>query len=127
MPGALVLLLTLVICGSYAFALFAAIFGTVLAPPADRRVHLFLLLLVAFVCGLHTLAFGHSRYHLPLMPLVLLYAASAVVHRHGLWQQRRRWAFWLACGICAVFVGGWTWMLVAVDGDRVLNLLRSFT
>jgi 4-amino-4-deoxy-L-arabinose transferase-like glycosyltransferase len=124
--GAVVLLLTLLICGSYVFALFTGIFGATLAPPADRRIHLFLLLLIVFICGLHTLAFGHSRYHLPLMPLVLLYAASAVAHRHLLWQRRGQWGFRLACAACAVFVCGWTWMLVVVDGERVMNLLRSF-
>jgi 4-amino-4-deoxy-L-arabinose transferase-like glycosyltransferase len=126
-PPPLLLLLTLAICGSYAFALLTAVFGATLAPPRNRRVHLFLLLLVAYVCGLHSLAFGHSRYHLPLMPLILLYTASAMVHRHAIWQQRRSWRFLLTCGIGVVFVGGWVWMLVAVDGERVLNLLRSFT
>jgi 4-amino-4-deoxy-L-arabinose transferase-like glycosyltransferase len=126
-PRPLVLLLTAAICASYVLALFAGVFGAVLAPPGDRRVHLFLLLLVAFVCGLHTLAFGHSRYHLPLMPLVLLYAASAVVHRHALWGRRRSRSFRLACALCAVFVGGWAWTLAVVDGERVLNLFRSLT
>lgn len=117
--------LALLLCGSYVLALFAGFFGLVLAPPADRRVHLFLLLLSAFVCALHTLAFGHSRYHLPLMPLVLIYAASAVVHRKEIWRQRRRWAFALACGLCAVFVTGWLWGLVVVDPQRILHLLHG--
>jgi len=125
LPRPVLVLLTLLICGAYAFALFAGVFGAFLAPPADRRLHLFLLLLMAFICGLHTLAFGHSRYHLPLMPLVILFAASAVVHRRDLWAGRRGWRFWLAAGACAVFAGGWVWMIVAVDGQHILNLLRS--
>lgn len=116
--------LGLLVCGSYVLALFAGIFGMMLCPPTDRRIHLFLLLVIAFVCALHTLAFGHSRYHLPLMPLVLVYAASAVVHRQEIWQQRRRWAFVLACGFCAVFVAGWLWDLVIVDSQRILHLLH---
>jgi hypothetical protein len=70
------------------------------------------------------LAFAHSRYHLPLMPLVILYAASAVIQRRAIWSQRRGWRFWLAGGVCAAFVGGWVWMIVAVDGEHILNLLR---
>lgn len=116
--------LALLLCGSYVLALFAGIFGMMLARPADLRVHLFLLLVIAFICALHTLAFGHSRYHLPLMPLVLVYAASAVIHRKEIWQQRRRWPFRLACGICAVFVAGWVWGVIVVDPDRILHLLR---
>jgi hypothetical protein len=126
-PRPVILLLTVVICGAYVFALFASVFGAALAPPPDRRVHVFLVLLVAFVCGLHTLAFGHSRYHLPLMPLLLLYAASAVVNRRSIWEGRRSWKLWLAAGACAMFVGGWIWMIVAVDGERILNLVRFTT
>jgi 4-amino-4-deoxy-L-arabinose transferase-like glycosyltransferase len=116
--------LTLLICGSYVFVFFAALFGMVMAPPADRRTHLFLLLLIAFICGMHTLVFGHSRYHLPLIPLVLVYTASAVVHRRDIWQKRRSWSFRLACGFCAVFVAGWLWQMIAVDSERLFRLLH---
>lgn len=117
--------LGLLICGSYVLALFLGLFGIVLAPPDDRRIHLFLLLLMAFVCGLHTLAFGHSRYHLPLMPLILIYAAGAVVRWRDIWAQRRRWSFRLACGLCVLFVAGWLWEMIAVDPDRIRQLLHS--
>jgi 4-amino-4-deoxy-L-arabinose transferase-like glycosyltransferase len=116
--------LALLICGSYVCVLFAALFGMVLAPPADLRSHLFLLLLLAFICGMHTLAFGHSRYHLPVIPLVLVYTASAVAHRRDIWQKRRGWPFRLSCGLCAVFVVGWLWQMVAVDSDRLFRLLH---
>jgi 4-amino-4-deoxy-L-arabinose transferase-like glycosyltransferase len=119
--------LAVLIFGSYVFALFAGVFGIFLAPPADRRVHLFLLLVIAFICGMHTLVFGHSRYHLPLMPLVLLYAAAALVRRREIWARRRSPLFWAACSLCLVFVGGWLWSFLALDGERLLNLLRSGT
>lgn len=117
--------LGVLLCGSYVLTFFAGILGLVLAPPADRRIHLFLLLLIAFVCALHTLAFAHSRYHLPLMPLVLIYAASAIVHRREIWQQRRRLAFVLASGLCVVFLAGWLWGIVVVDPQRILHLLHA--
>jgi 4-amino-4-deoxy-L-arabinose transferase-like glycosyltransferase len=116
-----VLLLATVICGTYVLVLFAGVFGILLAPPADRRVHLFVLLVIAFVCGMHTLVFGHSRYHLPLMPLVMIYAASAVLQWRTLWQ-RRGWAFWRACAVCLLFIGGWLWEAVVVDWARIANL-----
>ncbi len=119
------LLLAVTICGSYVFVLLAGVFGAIGAPPADRRLHLFLLLLIGYVCAMHTLSIGHSRYHLPVMPLVMLYAASAVAHRRAIWEQRRHWRFWLAAGVSAVFVGGWAWLIVVIDGERILNLLRS--
>ena len=49
--GPVLMGLALLLCGSYVLALFAGVFGMVLTPPADRRVHLFLLLVIAFICA----------------------------------------------------------------------------
>jgi hypothetical protein len=45
--------------------------------PVDVRMHWFLLLLIAFVCAAHTAVFGHERYRLPLMPLMIIYGLPA--------------------------------------------------
>jgi 4-amino-4-deoxy-L-arabinose transferase-like glycosyltransferase len=123
--GPVILVLTLVIFGSYAIAMTLGVFGFVLAPPLERRIHWLLFLMAAFICAMHTLTFGHSRYHLPLMPFVLLYSASAWVHRREVWQRRRTPAFGLACGLTGVFVLGWLWEIVVADGERYWNVLRS--
>jgi 4-amino-4-deoxy-L-arabinose transferase-like glycosyltransferase len=120
-----IVVLTVLIFGSYAFALLFGVFGVMLAPPSDRRAHWFLLLVMAFICGMHTLVFAHSRYHLPLMPLILVYTASALVHARTLWQQRSGWRFRLACGVSGVFVCGWVWLIINVDLERYLSALRS--
>jgi 4-amino-4-deoxy-L-arabinose transferase-like glycosyltransferase len=61
--------------------------GLVLVPPTDRRSHAFILLVVLFVCGVHSVVFAHSRYHLPLVPLLGIYAAAAVRSRG--WRRFR--------------------------------------
>ena len=66
---------------------------------------------------MHTLTFAHSRYHLPLMPLVMLFAAGAIAHAGSIWRQRRRPAFLAATGVCGLLVTGWAWLFVAVDWD----------
>ena len=123
-PAALVLL-TAVIFGSYAAALILGVFGAALAPPPDRRAHVFFLLVIAFVCGIHTLVFAHSRYHLPVMPLVLAYAASAIVNRREEWHRRGSWWFRLACGLGGLFLFGWGWEIFVVDFERFTSLLRD--
>jgi 4-amino-4-deoxy-L-arabinose transferase-like glycosyltransferase len=120
-PKLVVLGMMGVIFGYYVFVLLAGIIGAVMVPPGDRQSHAFLLLLLAFVCGMHTLVFGHSRYHLPVMPLVLLYSASALVHARELWQRRATWSFRLAAGLCGVFLGGTIWVTVTYDLARFLN------
>jgi 4-amino-4-deoxy-L-arabinose transferase-like glycosyltransferase len=125
MPKLVVLLLTMIIFGTYAAAMLLGVFGMVLTPLADRRLHWFLLLVIAFICGMHTLVFGHSRYHLPVMPLVMVFSASALVSGRELWQAPRRWSFWLAGSLCAVLVAGWLWTLAAGDLERFMNLMGS--
>jgi len=109
---------------AYIAALFLAVFGVAFAPPADRPAHWLLLCVIAFVCGLHTLAFGHPRYHLPVMPLVLAYAAAALVHARAIGRRRRRPAFWLAAGLCATFLLAWSWRAAGPDLGHYLDLLR---
>lgn len=123
-PPAL-LALTGLIFGSYAAAILLGIFGAVAAPPADWRTHALLLLLIAFICGMHTLSFGHSRYHLPLMPFVLIYAARALARSRAIWGRRRSRAFALACGLAAVAVAGWAVEIAVVDAQRFLAAIRS--
>jgi hypothetical protein len=71
-----------VVCGtfliplSYMMVMVLACFGAFFSPPTDWRAHIFLLLLISFISGMHTLTFGHERYHLPLIPFLLLYAGA---------------------------------------------------
>jgi 4-amino-4-deoxy-L-arabinose transferase-like glycosyltransferase len=123
LPRAAVLLLALIIFSSFGGAMFLGIYGAMLAPLADRRIQWLFLLVIAYVCGMHTLVFGHSRYHLPLMPLVLVFAAAALVNVRGIWAQRRTGSFWSAGALCCVLVAGWLWGLVAGDLDRFMHAL----
>jgi len=109
----------------YVAVLYLAVFGLFFAPPADRRVHWLLVCVIAYVCGLHTIVFGHSRYHLPIMPLVLLYTAGAVTQARAIWAQRRGPRFALGVALCAVLLAGWTWTFIAVDWQRFAGAVAS--
>jgi hypothetical protein len=124
-PKMIVIGLSLVIVGAYVLALFLGVFGMCMVPPENRFVHLLLLLLMAYITGMHTLVFGHSRYHLPLMPLVLLYSAAACVHFRMIWERRSLWSFRLAAGICLLFIAGWALRTWAADTHVISNLLNS--
>jgi 4-amino-4-deoxy-L-arabinose transferase-like glycosyltransferase len=125
LSGLATALLTLVVFGSYAAALVTGLFGMVLAPPQDKRLHWLMLLLIAYICGMHTLTFGHSRYHLPVMPFVLGYSASALVQARGLWQRKGERSFWLAGLLSSLFLLGWAWEVVVVDFERYRSAVLS--
>jgi hypothetical protein len=124
-PQSVIVISGLAIQVSYVAALFLSIFGILFNPPADRRMHWLFLCIIAFICGLHTITFGHSRYHLPLIPLILLYAASAWTSRRTIWKQRWGGRFGLAVSLCLVFVLGWCWNVVAGDWALVLGVLAK--
>jgi hypothetical protein len=122
-PG--LLALTALIFGSYVAAMIAGIFGVVVRPPSDWRGHVLLLLVISYICAMHTLSFGHSRYHLPLMPLILVYAGNAVVYAREIWARRKTWVFGLALALVALFVAGWAWEVLIVDLQRFTAMIRS--
>ncbi len=102
-----VLALAAVIVGVYAATMLLGIFGAVLAPPRNWQMHVFLLVLIAFVTALHCVAFGHSRYHLPLMPIVIIYAAAAGMQWRSLLAQWRSWKFALATLLAGGLAASW--------------------
>jgi 4-amino-4-deoxy-L-arabinose transferase-like glycosyltransferase len=115
---------TLVITFSYILVTLGASLGFFLALPMDRRAHRFFLLLMLFICGMHTVVFGHERYHLPLIPFLYLYAAAAVVNRSwhrlqdGMSVAVSPGAAWMILFLI------WAWEVCIVDMARIQALLR---
>ena len=104
-PG--ILATAVVILGVYVATLLSGIWGALLRVSNPWQAHVFPILIIAFVCGVHTLVFAHSRYHLPLMPLVAVYAAATWTNMDEVRRQWRRPAFWVAATICGALVTNW--------------------
>jgi 4-amino-4-deoxy-L-arabinose transferase-like glycosyltransferase len=113
------LLLAVVICGSYAMVLFAAVFGSCCVPPGDARMHWFLVISILFPCAVHTMIFAHSRYHLPVIPLLTVYAAAAITNWQTIWHARRTWRFAIAAAMCLIIGIGWLRELALVDSQAM--------
>jgi hypothetical protein len=114
-PLGITIAVAIFVCAYYAITLFAALFGALMTPPADRSCHLLLVAWIAFPAALHAIAFAHSRYHLPLVPILTVYAAAAFVQRGTIIERRRTWAFATAGVACALLVASWMREFVILD------------
>jgi 4-amino-4-deoxy-L-arabinose transferase-like glycosyltransferase len=118
--------LTLVIFGGYVAAIVSGVFGVAVLRPADPGGRRVILLVVAYVCALHTLSFGHPRYHLPLIPLILVVgSAPALMAAREVWSRRRSGAFGLACAALGVLAAGWCLEAFSTDLGRFVGALRG--
>jgi hypothetical protein len=83
------------------------------------------LLAIVFVCALHVVVFGHPRYRLPLMPLLMLYAGAALtrVRLKEVLDVRRSWPA-LAGGV--LFIAIWIVQFAVRDWPFVRALIDGF-
>jgi 4-amino-4-deoxy-L-arabinose transferase-like glycosyltransferase len=109
-----------------AYALVAALgaAGIWMAAPRDKRSHAILLLPVLVLIAAHTIVFGHSRYHLPIVPIFGLYGAALVVERVPSFAILRRPALIGAAASIAILVSVWVRQVVVTDLDRIMSLVH---
>jgi 4-amino-4-deoxy-L-arabinose transferase-like glycosyltransferase len=112
LPRPVVIALAAVIAGYYVALMLAGTLGVVLRPPPDRLQLALVLSVVAVLAGVHALSVGHSRYHIPLMPLVALFAARLWTARSEPVAPRRLAA---AVALALLLIGGWTTTVVRFD------------
>jgi len=112
LPKARVLVAAAAILASYGAVMVLGIFGATAVDSQNWRMHVFVLLLMAYVCGIHSLVFAHSRYHLPLMPLVGMFAAAAWCGRGEIVRHWRQPRVLLAAGVSLVLLAYWASELV---------------
>lgn len=121
LPSAAVLLLAVVVCAYYALTLLVGIAGGMLCPPRDRLAAAAAWSVVAVICLVHALVYGHSRYHVVVMPVIAIAAAALLVHYRAAASGRvRRGIVALAC---AVFVAAWVVQVVQDDLGPLLHVL----
>jgi 4-amino-4-deoxy-L-arabinose transferase-like glycosyltransferase len=124
-PGWFLVTSSVAVLVSYVVTMLLAAAGLFLLPWSDWKAHVAPLLVVVWITGLHTVVFGHSRYHLPLMPLLIVYAAAALNDRSWLRFRvapRRRWAIaatWLVLALI------WSHEVLIRDTDRIRQIIMA--
>lgn len=113
--------------GAYCIVLIAGLTGLAFALARGGpglSFHLFVVALLALVTAVHALAFGHPRYHLPLIPLLCVYAGRALSMRREVWHARRSSAFAVSCALGALAIVIWLREILVVEFPRIQQLLR---
>lgn len=124
-PPWLALTIMIIIPVSYAFVMVFACLGLFLAHPKDQRFHVLFLVIILFMSGLHALVFGHPRYHLPLIPVLILYGASAISERS--WFNIRK-SLKIAAGPITAYgllLMAWGREVLLVESERVRLFLNN--
>jgi hypothetical protein len=113
-----------VIC--FAAVAVSGVAGVWLASSHSWRANIALLLPALAIMAAHTIAFGHSRYHVPMIPILALYAAS-------LWSTgwsaspaqltQHRFVFVGAAASVLVLALIWGRQLLVVDAGRIQRFL----
>lgn len=98
--------------------------GLWLTVPSDRRLHFILLFPVVLITAAHTIVFGHSRYHLPSMPILGIYAAAlSTAGLRGLRLSTRPLLLGADATVSVLCVI-WVRQVAFADASRIAVLLR---
>ncbi len=121
-PRAVALGLAVCFGGYYVLLILLGVAGGILRPPPDRVQLALILSFFVLLMGVHALTIGHSRYHIPLMPFVAVFAARLVVVPSR--SEKRGRLVWVAI-VSLVLVVSWANTFVAVDLPELLESLEN--
>jgi 4-amino-4-deoxy-L-arabinose transferase-like glycosyltransferase len=118
-PKSLGLVASALIVVAYAALTLMFAAGIWLAP-ATWRENALLLLPVVAITAAHTIVFGHSRYHMPLIPIMALYAAALFCRPARVWRGSLRTVAAALTG--AVFLVIWGREIIVTEWPRIQSL-----
>jgi 4-amino-4-deoxy-L-arabinose transferase-like glycosyltransferase len=103
----LIFLVWAAIIFSYSFLVLTGVFGIIFGYAENKAAGQFFLLTVFYFTFIHALVFGHSRYHVPLVPLIGIYSSYALLNTGKIWNSRKTAKFKFSIGLCFIFVLIW--------------------
>jgi 4-amino-4-deoxy-L-arabinose transferase-like glycosyltransferase len=105
----------------YGIVVLGSVFGLIYNFGSRPIAVLITLVLFAYFTGMHALVFGHSRYHLPLVPLLAVFASWSMLHLRTILEQRKEWQFKLSLIFSFIFIAIWFREIVFIEGTRLLK------
>jgi len=84
---------------------------------------IFFLMLLGF-SGMHAVTFGHSRYHLPLIPILCGYAGWLMVNMKNLVREKKTLLEITGSLVLILFVMIWSYELFIGSSDKIQAILK---
>lgn len=109
----------------YTLIFVSASFGWGYAIGTTRVIAIFIGLIVIGITLIHAIVFGHSRYHLPLIPLMTILSAVTFINCYDVkkYFMENKKAFLLCCCWILFVTIGWIRSILFVDTDKILKIL----
>jgi hypothetical protein len=108
----------------YMAVAIGAVFGISFSFDFTRMDILLILLLVFLFTGVHAIVFGHSRYHIPLVGFLSVFASWAVLNLKTIWAKRKTFRSGVALCFSVLLVFIWA-KEVVIEAARYLNGVAS--
>ena len=110
--------ITFFIFSAYGIVLIFSVLGLLNRFESESKVVFFFATLLIFFSGMHALVFGHSRYHLPLMPLLAVFASWSFLNLLKIWRDRNLWRQKIALILIAALLVAWAREIIFIEGAR---------
>ena len=89
-----------------------------------KSVDWLIILIIFYFTAIHAIVFGHSRYHLPLIPLLCIYAAFFWCYFRKIWLEYREHFWRVFVPICMIFGCFWGYDIFIGSKDKILAFLK---
>ncbi len=114
-PRGILLPLACLVCGGYVICLWTGILGFAIGPFRNRWAEMLLIFVIAHICIIHSVVFGHSRYHIGVMPLIAVYSGQFLANPKAIFARHNRGKMLVGAALCITLLTLWV-VQVLQDG-----------
>jgi 4-amino-4-deoxy-L-arabinose transferase-like glycosyltransferase len=122
MPVIVSLVFILFIFGGYSSVIISSIYGYFLTRLRDFDI--VGLMFMGCYTITHVLVGAHPRYHMPLLPFLVIMSSRAIIARKDIWKRKKSRHFIYATTLSILFIMMWIVSIVLFDSDKTGRILR---
>lgn len=109
---------------SYCMVAIGATYGFIFIFKPLSPTLTFILILILYFSAIHAMAFGHSRYHLPLIPVLALFFSVFISEWRKLLHRENRLRLITATVVVGMLCVSWMREIIIIDGQRILRMMN---